>query len=64
MIDPGDRSRYVFRSGTSAMGGPTEWFEITEVLKGVEAKDIQASLRVENGGNVGSQFDRKGLRSG
>ena len=48
--EPGDGFRYVFRSGTGGTGGRAEWFEVTEVFEGVEAKDIEAFMRLENGG--------------
>ena len=55
--EPGDGFRYVFRSGTEGTGGRTEWFEVTEVFEGVEAKDIEAFMRLENGGEGYPGFD-------
>ena len=55
--EPGDGFRYVFRSGTAGTGGRAEWFEVTEVFEGVTAKNIEAFMRVENGGEAGFEFD-------
>ena len=55
--EPGDGFRYVFRSGTGGTGGRAEWFEVTEVFEGVEAKDVNAFMRIENGGKAGFDFD-------
>ena len=55
--EPGDGFRYVFRSGTGGTGGRAEWFEVTEVFEGVEAKDIEAFMRLENGGEGYPDFD-------
>ena len=55
--EPGDGFRYVFRTGSAGTGGRTEWFEVTEVFEGVEAKDIEAFMRIENGGAAGFDFD-------
>ncbi len=55
--EPGDGFRYVYRSGSAGTGGRVEWFEVTEVFEGVEAKDIEAFMRIENGGEAGFNFD-------
>ena len=55
--EPGDGFRYVFRSGTDGTGGRAEWFEVTEVFEGVKAKDINAFMRLENGGDGYPGFD-------
>ncbi len=55
--EPGDGFRYAFHSGTAGTGGRAEWFEVTEVFEGVEAKDIEAFMRIENGGEAGFDFD-------
>ena len=55
--EPGDGFRYVYRRGTDGAGSRAEWFEVTEVFEGVEAKDIEAFMRVNNGGTAGSDFD-------
>ena len=54
---PGDGFRYVFRSGTAGSGGRAEWFEVTEVFEGVNAKDVEAFMRLENGGRGYPGFD-------
>ena len=54
--DPGDGFRYVFRSGTAGTGGRAEWFEVIEVFEGVEAKDVEAFMRIDNGGEAGFDF--------
>ena len=53
----GDGFRYVYRIATDGMESRAEWFEVTEVFEGVEAKDIEAFMRVNNGGTAGSTFD-------
>ena len=55
--EPGDGFRYVFRRGSAGTGGRIEWFEVTEVFEGVEARDIEAFMRIENGGEAGFDFD-------
>ena len=55
--EPGDGFRYVYRRGTDGARSRAEWFEVTEVFEGVEAKDIEAFMRVNNGGTAGSDFD-------
>ena len=55
--EPGDGFRYVYRGGTSGMESRAEWFEVTEVFEGVEAKDVEAFMRVNNGGTAGFEFD-------
>ena len=55
--EPGDGFRYVFRSGTAGTGGRAEWFEVIEVFEGVEAKDVEAFMRIDNGGEAGFDFD-------
>ena len=55
--EPGDGFRYVFRTGSSGAEGRTEWVEVTEVFEAVEAKDIEAFMRIENGGAAGFHFD-------
>ena len=66
--EPGDGFRYVFRSGTKGAGGRAEWFEVTEVFEGAEAKDIEAFMRLENDGQGYPGFDPvefvKGLNFG
>ena len=39
------------------MESRAEWFEVTEVFEGVEAKDVEAFMRVNNGGTAGFEFD-------
>ncbi len=46
------------------MGSRTEWFEVTEVFEGVEAKEIEAFMRVKNGGTAGFDFDPDGFVRG
>ena len=53
----GDGFRYVYRIATDGMESRAEWFEVTEVFEEVEAKDIEAFMRVNNGGTAGSDFD-------
>ena len=55
--EPGDGFRYLYRRGTDGMGSRVEWFEVTEVCEGVEAKDVEAFMRVNNGGTAGFDFD-------
>ena len=55
--EPGDGFRYVYRRGTDGAGSRAEWFEVTEEFAGVEAKDIEAFMRVNNGGTAGSDFE-------
>ena len=55
--EPGDGFRYVFRRGTDGARSRAEWFEVTEVFEGVEPKDIEAFMRVNNGGTAGFDFD-------
>ena len=55
--EPSDGFRYVFRAGTSGTEGRDEWLEVTEVFEGVDAKDIEAFMRIENGAEAGSDFD-------
>ena len=62
--EPGDGFRYVFRGGIGRMGGRAEWFEVTEVFEGVEAKDIEAFMRLENGGKGYPGFDPEGFVRG
>ena len=62
--EPGDGFRYVFRTGSAGTEGRTEWFEVTEVFEGVEAKDIEAFMRIGNGGAAGFDFDRGGFVNG
>ena len=62
--EPGDGFRYVFRRGSAGTDGRTEWFEVTEVFEGVEAKDIEAFMRIENGGAAGFEFDPGAFVSG
>lgn len=61
---PGDGFRYIYRAGTDGIGSRTEWFEVTEVFEGVEAKDIEAFMRVNNGGTADSNFDPSGFLRG
>ena len=46
------------------MGSRSEWFEVTEVFEGVEAKEIEAFMRVKNGGTAGFDFDPDGFVRG
>ena len=62
--EPGDGFRYVFRSGTGGTGGRAEWFEVTEVFEGVEAKDVESFMRLENGGVANPGFDPEGFVRG
>ena len=39
------------------MGGRAEWFEVTEVFEGVEAKDVEAFMRLKHGGKGYPGFD-------
>ena len=55
--EPGDGFRYVFRSGSGGIGGRAEWFEVTEVFEGVEARDIEAFMRIQNGIETRQDFD-------
>ena len=55
--EPGDGFRYVYRRGTDGARSRAEWFEVTEVFEGVEAKDIEAFMRVNNGGTAGPDFE-------
>ena len=55
--EPGDGFRYVFRAGTAGAGGRAEWFEVTEVFEGVEARDIEAFMRCRNGIATRQGFD-------
>ena len=55
--EPGDGFRYVFRTGTSGTESRAEWFEVTEVFEGVKGKDVEAFMRVNNGGTAGFDFD-------
>lgn len=54
---PGDGFRYIYRAGTDGIGSRSEWFEVTEVFEGVEPKDIEAFMRVNNGGTADPSFD-------
>ena len=54
---PGDGFRYLYRRATDGTGSRVEWFEVTEVFESVEAKDIEAFMRVNNGGTTRSDFD-------
>ena len=58
---PGDGFRYVYRRATDGTGSRAEWFEVTEVFEGVEAKDIEAFMRLNNGGTTRSAFDPDGF---
>ena len=62
--EPGDGFRYVFRSGTGGTGGRFEWFEVTEEFGGVDPKDIESFMRVENGIEFDAGFDPKRFLSG
>ena len=62
--EPGDGFRYVFRSGTAGTGGRAEWFEVTEVFEGVDAKHVEAFMRLENGGRGYPGFDPRGFLGG
>ena len=56
--EPGDGFRYVIRSGTGGTEERVEWFEVTEVFEGVDAQDIEAFMRLDNGGRANSNFDQ------
>ena len=62
--DPGDGFRYVYRWGNCGMGSGAEWFEVTEVFEGVEAKGIDAFMRINNGRKVDFDFDSNRFLSG
>ena len=62
--EPGDGFRYVSWTGTSGTGERAEWFEVTEVFEGVEAKKIEAFMRIENGAEAGFEFDAEMFLSG
>ena len=62
--NPGDGFRYVFRTGTDGTDSRAEWFEVTEVFEGAEAKDIEAFMLVNNGGTARSDFDSNGFVRG
>ena len=62
--EPGDGFRYVFRQGTEGTGGRAEWFEVTEVFEGVDAKDVEAFMRLANGGRGYPGFDSEGFLGG
>ena len=55
--DPGDGFRYLYRRGTDGRGSRAEWFEVTEIFEGIQAKDIEAFVRVNNGGTANFEFD-------
>ena len=55
--EPGDGFWYVFRGGIDGTEGRAEWFEVTEVFEGVEAKGVEAFMRINNGGEAGFDFD-------
>ena len=55
--EPGDGFRYVFRAGTAGVGGRAEWFEVTEVFEGIEARDVEAFMRYRNGVETRQGFD-------
>ena len=54
---PGDGFRYTHRAATDGTASRAEWFEVTEVFEGVEAKDVEAFMRVNNGKPASSKFD-------
>ena len=54
---PGDGFRYVYRLEATDRESRAEWFEVTEVFEGVEAKDIEAFMLVNNGETADSTFD-------
>ena len=62
--EPGDGFRYLYRRGTDGRGSRAEWFEVTEVFEGVEAKEIEAFMRINNGGTAGFEFDPDGFVRG
>ena len=53
----GDGFRYVYSVGSESMQSRAEWFEVTEVFEGVEAKDNEAFMLVNHGETVGWNFD-------
>ena len=62
--DPGDGFRYVYHAGTGGAGDLSEWFEVTEVFEGVHARDVEAFMRVNNGGTSKFPFDPDGFVRG
>lgn len=54
--EPGDGFRYLFRSGTDWTDERVEWFEVTEVFEGVEARNIESFMRLENGSRASPSF--------
>ena len=54
---PGDGFRYLYRLEATGRESRAEWFEVTEVFGGVEAKDIEAFMLANNGETADSTFD-------
>ena len=46
---PGDGFRWVFTGSVTETESRVEWFEVTEVFEGVDPKDVEAFMRVNNG---------------
>ena len=61
------RERFWIRQASDAGARPkswAEWFEVTEVFEGVEAKDIESFIRLENGGEASAGFDQQSFLTG
>ena len=46
---PGDGFRHAVWVGSGGIDARTEWFEVTKVFAGVEARDVEAFMRIQNG---------------
>ena len=55
--EPGDGFRYAVWAGSNGIGTRAEWFEVTEVFEGVEARDVEAFMRLQNGMDSQQGFD-------
>ena len=55
--EPGDGFRHALWAGSNGIGARTEWFEVTEVFEGVEARDVEAFMRLHNGMESRQGFD-------
>ena len=55
--EPGDGFRYVVRGGLDGTKERAEWFEVTEVFEGIEAKNVEAFMRINSGGEASFNFD-------
>ena len=60
----GDGFRYVYGVGSESMQSRAEWFEVTEVFEGVEAKDVEAFMLANHGETVGRNFDASQFLAG